>query len=415
MNLIKTGLLNSLAVGVKILTAIGLNKILAIHVGPTGFALIGQLQNFIAMITNISGGAMKTGVIKYTAEYYDDSSRQVSIWRTAGTIGAIGSISVGLILIITRGPLSVWLLKDKDYASIFVWLGIALFMFMLNALLVAIINGKKEISRYVSVNISSSIISLAVTGGLVIVWGLYGALIALAINQSIILLVTLSFCWSRPWFSIKNIFGIIEPLPLKYLSKFVLIAIVSAIMGPIAQILIRNHLGGSFGWDAAGHWQALNRISKLYLMLVTTPLAVYYLPRLSEIRNRKELHKEITSGYKIILPIVIFGAILIYILRDWMVVTLFTVEFMNMTNLFLWQLLGDISRIGSWLLAYVMLSKAMIKIIVITEIIFSVSWVLFAMLFTSLYGVIGAQIGYFINYIIYWLTVFILLKKNNTI
>jgi polysaccharide transporter, PST family len=415
LELIKTSLINSLAVGIRVLTAIGLNKILAMHVGPTGFALIGQLQNFIAMITNLSSGAMNKGVIKYTAEYYDDNSMQVSFWRTAGTIGAIGSISIGLILAITRVPLSVWLLKDKEYASIFIWLGIALFMFMLNALLLAIINGNKEIRLYVLVNICSSLISLIFTGGLVLYFGLYGAFIAMAINQSIILLVTLSFCWNRPWFSIKNIFGTIELRPLKYLSKFALIAIVSAILGPIAQIIIRNQLGSNFGWDAAGHWQALNRISKLYLMLVTTPLAVYYLPRLSEIRNRKELHKEITSGYKIILPIVIFGAILIYVLRDWMVVTLFSVEFEKMTKLFLWQLLGDISRIGSWLLAYVMLSKAMVKLTVITEIIFSVSWVLFVMLFTSLYGVIGAQIGYFLNYVIYWLTVFILLKNNKTI
>ena len=415
MKLIQTGLLNSIAVGIRILTAIGLNKILAIHIGPSGFALLGQLQNFIAMVTNISGSAMNRGVIKYTAEYNNDHEKQTNIWKTAGTIGAIASIGFGIIIVFARDSLSILILKDNEYSSIFIWFGAALFLFMANALIIAILNGKKEIGRYVTIKIIGNIISLIISGGLAIIWGVYGALVAMTINQSLILFVTLVFCFKRPWFKVTYLIGAIDNEATKNLAKFGLITVVSALVGPITQIFIRNHLGNSFSWDIAGEWQALNRISKIYLMLVTTPLAVYYLPRMSEIRSRSGIVKELLYGYKIILPIVISGAMVIYFTRNWIVASLFTAEFNNMTKMFFWQMCGDVVRIGSWLLAYVMLSKAMVRMSIATEIIFSISLILFTLLFTSVYGFVGAQLGYFINYLFYWVTVFVLLRINRTI
>ncbi|MEL6948786.1 MAG: DegT/DnrJ/EryC1/StrS family aminotransferase [Pseudomonadota bacterium] len=70
----------------KMLTLLGLNKILAIYVGPAGYAVLGQFQNAVQMITTLASGAINTGVTKYTAEYGEDAPRQHAVWRTAGTI-----------------------------------------------------------------------------------------------------------------------------------------------------------------------------------------------------------------------------------------------------------------------------------------------------------------------------------------
>ena len=51
MTLIKTSLLNAIAVVIKMLTTLGINKILAVYVGPTGYAALGQFQNAVQMIT----------------------------------------------------------------------------------------------------------------------------------------------------------------------------------------------------------------------------------------------------------------------------------------------------------------------------------------------------------------------------
>ncbi len=57
MTLIKTSLLNAIAVVIKMLTLLGINKILAVYVGPTGYAALGQFQNAVQMITTFGSGA----------------------------------------------------------------------------------------------------------------------------------------------------------------------------------------------------------------------------------------------------------------------------------------------------------------------------------------------------------------------
>jgi len=76
MNLLKTSALNGVAVLIKTATMFILNKILAIYVGPSGYAAIGQFQNFIQMVTTFAGSAINTAVIKYTAEYHGDETKQ---------------------------------------------------------------------------------------------------------------------------------------------------------------------------------------------------------------------------------------------------------------------------------------------------------------------------------------------------
>ena len=100
MNLLKTSVLNGVAVLIKTATMFLLNKILAVYVGPAGYAAIGQFQNFIQMITTFAGSAVTTAVVKYTAEYHEDEIKQRTVWQTAGSIVLIFSFIVTFLVLI---------------------------------------------------------------------------------------------------------------------------------------------------------------------------------------------------------------------------------------------------------------------------------------------------------------------------
>lgn len=402
MTLIKTSLLNGIAVVIKMLTLLGINKILAIYVGPAGYAALGQFQNAMTMITTFASGAINTGVTKYTAEYYDDEPRQRLVWRTAGTIALVGSVVTALFIAVFNQTLAAWFLKDASYGGVFLWFAATLVLFTFNTLLLAILNGKKEIARYVLANIAGSIFALVATSVMVIQFGLYGALVALAVYQSISFFVTLSLCYKAPWFKLEYLFGGIDKQAALNLGKYTAMALTSAVCVPVSHILVRNHLGETLGWDAAGYWEAMWRLSSAYLMLVTTMLSVYYLPKLSELKGAREIKKEIIHGYKVILPVAALSGIIIYVLRDFIIVTLFTDGFSSMRDLFGWQMLGDTFKIGSWILAYLMLGKAMFKLFVIIEVAFSVGFVALAWLFIGVLGLEGVAIAHAVSYAIYW-------------
>jgi PST family polysaccharide transporter len=405
MTLIKTSLLNSIAVIIKMLTLLGINKILAVYVGPAGYASLGQFQNAVQMITTFASGAINTGVTKYTAEFHADESKQQQVWRSAGTVALVGSMVTSVFIAVFNKYLASWFLGNATFGGVFLWFAVTLVLFTFNTLLLAILNGKKEVLLYVIANIAGSLFALLVTSVMAIQYGLYGALVALAVYQSVTFFVTLTLCYKAPWFKISYLVGRVDKATAINLSKFAAMALTSAVSVPISHILVRNHLGATFGWEAAGYWEAIWRLSTAYLMVATTTLSVYYLPRLSELKHPAEIRREIFQGYKVVLPISAICGVLIYLLRDFIIEVLFTKDFAPMRELFAWQMLGDTFKIGSWILAYLMLGKAMFKYFIVFEIISAAGFVLFTHILTSLVGLEGVTIAHAAIYVIYWLLV----------
>lgn len=405
MTLIKTSLLNAIAVVIKMLTLLGINKVLAIYVGPAGYAAIGQFQNAVQMIITFASGAINNGVIKYTAEYDGDSDKQRLLWATAGTVSIVGSIVISLAVLVFSNDLAVFFLKDAEYKNVFIYLALSVVFFVLNTLFLSILNGKKEIKVYVLASIFGSLFSLAVTVFFVLNYGLYGALVSLAIYHSLSFVMTLFLCYQTNWFRFSDMFGRADKTILRNLFKYTVMALTSAICLPLTHMLVRNHIGETIGWESAGYWEAMWRLSSTYLMIVTTTLSVYYLPKLSELKSIDEIKREICYGYKIILPVAVAAALVIYIFRDLLIEILFSSEFSNMESLFAWQVVGDALKIGSWILAYVMISKAIFRFFIVTEVLFSLSFYLLAVVLTESYGLEGVSMAHALNYLMYWIVV----------
>jgi PST family polysaccharide transporter len=410
MSLVKTSLLNGIAVAVKLASALVLNKILAVYVGPAGYAIIGQFQNVVSILVSLAGGLVAAGVTKSTAQHFDDEAKQHQVWQTAIRFSLAASLLVGFVLVIVGGRLSEWLLHRADMSSIFVWLALALPAMAANNLLLAIVNGKKEVGIYIAANIIGSFVSLLLIGLLALYFGLFGALLAFTISPAIVLLSTAALVARRAWFKSHFLWGKMDASSTRELSGFAIMGITSALVVPLSYMLIRDHLASRLGLPAAGFWQASWKISEIYLMLVTTTLGVYYLPRLAEIRTAPELKAEIIKVYRFVMPIVVIGALTIYLLRDFIIRILFTEDFQPMRELFAWQLTGDVIKIGSWVLAYIMIGRAMVRVFVITEIAFSLSFFLLSWWLVDLFGLSGVAMSYAVNYSFYWMAMAYLVK-----
>ena len=411
MTLIKTSVLTGISTVIKLVSAFVINKVIALYIGPTGLAIVGQLQSFTSIITTFSNGAISSGIVKYTAEYQDIEEKK-KIFSSSIVISLICSLIISIFLFGFSDYLSELILKDIQYSSVFIIFGATIFLFALNMVLISILNGQKEIKKYVLVNIAGSIFSLVFTSILIMQLNLMGALYAMVLNQSVMFFVTLAFVIKSSWFKLEYFKQGLDKESLSKLSKYSLMAIVSALTVPVSHLIIREYIGENLGWDSAGYWQGIWYISTMYLMLVTTTLGVYYLPRLSEIQDNKELRKEIFSGYKIIMPIVILASLIIFLLKEYVILIAFSKDFMPMMELFAWQLIGDVIKIASWLLAYLMLAKAMTKVFIYTEVLFSALFVGLSLLFVDKFGLVGITYAYALNYFLYLVTMIFIFRKR---
>lgn len=411
MTLIKTSVLTAISTIITVISAFIINKVLAVYVGPSGLALAGQLKDFVAMITTFSNGAISQGIVKYTSEYETIEEKQ-KVFSTSIIISLVCSTIISILLFILSDYLSVRILKDSQYSSVFVIFGLTVFLFALNAILMSILNGQKEIKKYVLANIANSLVALFMTSILIFQLNIIGVLYALVINQSVVFFITLLFVIKNSWFKIAYFKqGIDKETSIK-LIKYSFMSITSVLTVTISQIIIRNYIGENLSWNQAGYWQGIYYISSIYLMIITTSLSVYYLPKLSSIKDKVALKKEILNGYKIIIPIVTILASFIFFIKEYVVIIAFDEKFMPMIELFKWQLIGDVIKIASWLLSYLMLAKALTKYFIFTEIFFSFTWIILSIFMINNFGLIGVTCAFTVNYILYLIGIYLIIKKE---
>ena len=411
MTLIKTSALSLIATTIKIVSGLVINKAVATYIGPAGLALIGQFQDFSRLVLTAAQGAINSGVTKYAAEYGKDHDRIPILFSTASKISLFSSILVGLGIILFSNYASLNFLKSEDYSYIFVIFGFTIVLFVINSLLLSILNGLKEIKTWVMINIIQSIYGLIFTTLLIVYLGLDGALIALVTNQSVVFLIALWMLRKHPIINLENFKGAFDKSEVKKLAGFAAMAITSAIVVPVSHLIVRNYIGETISWDDAGYWQAIWYISIMYLMVVTTTLSVYYLPRLSEVTEKTELRREILGGYKIIMPIVLLMSITIFLFKDFIIWFLFTEDFTPMKELFLWQLVGNSIKIASLLLGFIVVAKSMTKIYLFTEVVFSFSFVVMSVWMVQGYGLIGVTYAFALNYFLHFLVMAFVTKK----
>jgi PST family polysaccharide transporter len=177
------------------------------------------------------------------------------------------------------------------------------------------------------------------------------------------------------------------------------------------------HIADNFGWEMAGYWEALWRLSLTYLMFITTTLSLYYLPRLAELSSAKEIIAELQQGFKIIMPVIFLFALLMYTLRGILIKVLFSSEFEPVVGLFTWQVVGDFFKICNWLLSFVMLTKSMSKSYIFCEFFISFGFYFVALVFSRFWGIDGVIFAYaVVNFIALFLVAFLLvtqLKRQN--
>jgi len=401
VTLIKTSILTAISTLIKILSGFVIVKVIAVYAGPTGLALMGQLQNFLSIVITFGQGASSTGVVKYLAEYREDEETKKRLISTAFKISLWTTLFVSLILLLGANFWSSILFDTDEYTYIIIVLAFTLVFFVLNSLFLAILNGHKEIKKFVLANMAGSLVSLFITSLLAVYYGVFGALLALTINQSIVFFVTLFFVVKSPWFQSRLFLAPIDKEYLIKLGKFALMALMtSGLLTPVSYMLVRNYIGEHLSWADAGYWQGVRKISEIYLMFITTSLSVYYLPRLSELKEKYEIRKELLYGLKIITPIVVLIATSIFLMRDWVVALLFTEDFAPMKELFLWQLIGDVIKIMWFLISYQMLAKAMTKLYIFSQIFFTLTFVILSIIFIDMYGLVGVTYAFALNYLL---------------
>lgn len=319
-------------------------------------------------------------------------------------------IVVFISLFFFSNDISTYLLSSSQYGYVLKILAFSIPFFVLNGLLLAILNGQRQIKQYITLSISLSIVSLVLVAILSIFYALEGALVAYVINQSVVLLVTLFYLRKESWLKLKSFSYKLKQENVKKILGFGAISFTAVIASNSSMLYIRDYISTTISLESAGHWQAIWILSTVSLSLITTSLVTYLLPTLSSIKEKHLMSSELKKALYLILPIASAISLSMYLLRDFIIEILYTKEFLPMGELFLWQMIGNVIKACAWLFGYLFVAKAMASYSVSLEIIFALLMVGLSIYFVDAYGLIGVTYAYALNTFLYLITGVIIYK-----
>lgn len=402
MSLAKASLWTAASTLVKIAAGLLVVKMLAVSFGPSGVGLAGNFRQLITVLGVLAGAGIFNGVTKYVAEHQQNPQQLQAVTGTASAIVLGFSTLLAMVFILFARPLSIGLFGHADYQNVlrivaFLQVGIAW-----ANLALAIVKGFRDARGNALALIIGSL-----TG--VVAWfvcyglgGYSGALVGMAMVPALVVIPAVVLLARREHLPMRFLKPQWHGDIARHLSKFTLMALMTSVTLPVAWIMMRNLLAEYSGWEQVGLWQGVTSISDAYLQFITASFSVYLLPTLSRLSNKKAISREIFRSLGFVLPAVIVVSLLVWLLRDLAIWLLFSSQFTAMRNLFIWQLTGDVFKVGSYVFGYLVIAKASLRFYALTEVSQFILLTLFARWLIPLHGATGAAQAYMATYMVYF-------------
>jgi PST family polysaccharide transporter len=405
MKLLGTAFLGGLLTLLRMVTGFVVTKFVAVYVGPTGVALLGQLQSFVAGVNGLIANQIGQGIIRFTAEHREkDYEITKAWWSAAASLLSITVIGVGVMVVILSKPISLWLFDNIEFYWLLIIVGFSLPLNAINSVLLGVLNGLGENKKYVYTSMISVCFTTLVSISFLYFFGLNGGLFAIAINNAVAAIIVIARVWCAPWFKFKYWFSQVDKKKRKVFIGYMLMGVIGAFTGPTALITIRNIITASISVEAAGIWQAVARISDAYLGVFTIGISMYYFPKAAAITSSTILRKETKHVLLLLTPFLIMAIISVFFLRDIIISLLYSDKFYSARDLFVPQLIGDLFRLLAFVPASILLAKGYFKLNATAEILVNLCFVLFSYIFLKLnYGLISINMAYAAIYVLYFI------------
>lgn len=340
------------------LRAFVINKLLAVFLPPAAFACVGQFMNWMNVGQATSSLAMQNGWVSLTAQNKDNLKKLHGVWRGGFRLTTFATVftCVAAAIFCFAAPL------EKLLPGVHPRLAQAAILFALPGILAtnivticsSVMNGLGLVRRWALIQIVASLFQM-----LWVAFFLYtGHLSVLSIiaTQSVVAGFFAARVASRAGFNVKTFRQSVLDIRGPWLS-YAIMGLVPMIVAPLVLMFVRSLVGSELGWNAAGIWQGVYKISDFFASIFSAILGVLILPRISREMTRESFRKEFYPIFLRMIGFTFVFCIAIYFGRDLVVAILLSSTYAPAADYMPIQLLGDFFRSGGWCLGMVLIAR----------------------------------------------------------
>jgi polysaccharide transporter, PST family len=412
MKFIKATFWSGLSVGVRSAGSLAINKVIAYFFEPAGVALYAHFQNFLAIFLSIPSDGLNRGMIKYLA----DKDISLAHYRKIFSAGLVLNF---IYFLLAMGGMLIF--KDKLihlFAGTMlplVWLPLiltAVFLQLFNFFFLNIILAAQRIRTYVVLSIVASITLFVSVAFFAWKGDFTLTLLAVAFGPALFFFVTiyLAVRYKDLKFISKDIFKDLGSY--RNLGQFILMGASIMVFGNLVDFLIRQYVINGYGLDQTGLWQAVVKLSDSYSAAFVAVLGMVYYPKLSELINHhEELKKYVRSVLLICIPFIFSGLLVVYYFKEEFLVIFFQSKFEQAAYLMDFQLVGDVFKLTSLILGYLIVVQARTSLFIISQGVSALVSVALMYVCSSQWGLEGLPMAHAIRYTLYFTFLVLLYKK----
>ena len=351
------------------LRAFVINKLLAVFLPPAAFACVGQFMNWMSIGQATSSLAMQHGWVSLTAQDKDNLRNLHGIWRGGFRLTTFATIFTCVVAVIFCfvAPL------ESLLPGVHPRLAQAAILFALPGMLAtnmvaicsAVMNGLGLVKRWALIQIVASLFQM-----LWVAFFLYsGRLSVLSIiaTQSIVAGIFAARVAARAGFNIKTFRESVLDVRKPWWS-YAMMGLVPMIVAPLVLMVVRSLVGSELGWNAAGIWQGVYKISDFFASIFSAILGVLILPRISRNMTHDAFRREFYPIFLRMMGFTLLFCIALYFGRSLVVAILLSGAYAPAADFMPIQLLGDLFRSGGWCFGMVLVARRETKAFLVIEV-----------------------------------------------
>jgi PST family polysaccharide transporter len=378
---------SALLTGSRVASALVVNKIIAAYLGPSGLALVGQFQNFTAVVFGLSSGNVSNAVIATVAGAGDEEQRQKAV-STAIAVTALGTGAMALGVAMAARPIAAGALGDGALAPVLHGLALMMVPLILNVVLLAVAAGLGQVRAFVAINVGIAVVSVPVCWLMVVGYGIAGALLAAVVVNAAAVLATGAWLLRARPFPVRWIWAGIDAQSSRRLVGLAAMTLSTIIAVPMAQFLVRQQVVHEFGMVEAGHWQAALKTGEILLMGASVIVSLHFLPRFAHAGAGLKRYVLRAAG-RVAVGLAAVGAV-VAAAGGLVLPLLFSRDFVVATDLLPLQVAGDVLRGGVIVLQAAFLARARMASYVAVDLVYASVMIGVGMLLVPVRGTHGA-------------------------
>jgi O-antigen/teichoic acid export membrane protein len=351
-------------------------KIIASTIGPAGmglYSILRQIQTTTLIAATMGG---QTALVQGGASR-KDKDRDAYL-QTVLILFIICAVLASALLFVLAPFLSLTLLKRQDDMAVTLIRGLAIpiFLTVITGYANGILNIHRALGYMALVQTLASFVTLAVSypAAMVVKSGNNFALLGIMTASQMSSLGLLGFwLWRNKYLKVlfHKIQNSFDQASARYFVSFAGVTVVTSLFQNLVMLGIRGVIVQKHSLAEVGIFDAAWTLCSTYLSLITGAFGTYYLPTLSQLKDRQSIRNLIQRTLlfiAIISTVVIVGMIL---LKKEIISLLFSSEFTPGLSLIRWLLIADYFKMLSWVLTFPMLAFNHLKLFFWTEIIWN--------------------------------------------